>query len=138
MEDQGGVVAVDELDLIEGLFGAARTGKMQEVGQILHRRPWLVHARDAYDTTALREACLNGHREIVTYLLDKGANVNQQVEGISLLQDALRVDDMALFNLLLKRGADPHLDRYSCLDRAKAEGHSECIKLLEVSSQSTT
>ena len=206
MEQPGGVVG-GEPHLIEDLALAAIMGDIHEVRRLEEQHPGLVDARDHDGITAIRTACMATKHEIVAYLLDKGADINQQDEGFSLLQEVLWKNDMALFNLLLERGpsllmvdsggynillayssakrqvdavvalleleqvrgaintetasgatalsrandkghskivkllleagADPHLGNYSCLNMARAEGHSECVKLLEVSLQRT-
>ena len=200
MEQPGGV-GYGQSHLIGDLTFAAMMGNMQRVRQIVEQHPEIIDATDAHGDTALRKACRNGHREIMAYLLDKGANINQYNGVTSLFLEVLWKNDMAVLNVLLERdvnlggfnilafasangdvdavtamlklkqirntinarttsgatalliatwdcnteiiklllqaGADPHVSRNSCFDVSKAEGHSQCIRLLQVSSQQT-
>lgn len=56
--------------------------------------------------TALHKAAFFGHANVVTYLLEKGANVDiTDVDGDSALHDAARYGHVAVVEALLKAGA---------------------------------
>ena len=58
---------------------------------------------------ALCEAVAGSRPELVTYLLDNGANVNAHNEDMTALVSACAYDGAKLAKLLLTRGADPNL-----------------------------
>ena len=132
MQQPGGVGA-GELHLIGYLISAAFRGDLYEVRRLVEHRPGLVDARDRHGCTALRAACLRGYCEVVTYLLDQGADINEKVEGISLLYSALCCNSMAVFNLLLERGADPLMvddDGYNILTIVSSGGNVNAMATL--------
>ena len=106
MQAPGGV-GDGQARLIQELATAAFVGNMQKVRQMVEQHPWLLHARDARGDTVLVKACMNGSCETATYLLDKGADINQPEEVSRLLSKAVLGNHMAVFNLLLERGANP-------------------------------
>jgi len=60
-------------------------------------------------TTALMIAAASGHTEVMTLLLDAGANFRlQDRHGDTALMAAVRIGSLGAVNLLLKRGADPN------------------------------
>ena len=63
-------------------------------------------------TTALHEAARNGHYEIVTFLVDNGANVNQKTGRTSRLplQEAIVSGSSELITYLLSKDANPDLE----------------------------
>lgn len=61
----------------------------------------------------LRNACLDGHTELVKYLLSQGADVHAYNDAA--LQNAVYHRHSALVDLLLKAGADPAAQGNTCL-----------------------
>ena len=88
---QPGGVGDGEPHLIDDLAIAAAIGNIHEVMRMVEQR---------YE----EPVC---HCAIVTSLLDNGADINQQFIGFSLLQATIWKNEMALFDLLLEREADP-------------------------------
>jgi Ankyrin repeats (3 copies) len=65
---------------LSALINAVNQGELHRVRTILDETPELVHQRDDSGATALHSATLNGHREIVQLLLDRGAEINKRDE----------------------------------------------------------
>jgi ankyrin repeat protein len=59
------------------LCSAVTQGDINRVRQVLDGDRELVHQRDESGATALHYATLNGHREIVELLLERGAEINK-------------------------------------------------------------
>jgi hypothetical protein len=94
------------------IHGAADAGDTSRVRAILDAEPSLVHRRDRAGGTPLRRAVTAGAREVVSLLLERGADPNA-AEGAmaprgSALHAAARTGDLYLVELLLAHGADPN------------------------------
>ncbi|MBD5164387.1 MAG: ankyrin repeat domain-containing protein [Helicobacter sp.] len=85
-------------------------------------------------STALMNAAMNGHTEIVKELIDKEAGVNiQKVNGLTALMYAAASGHTEVVKDLLNNGADINLhdkDGRTALDYAKEERRKEIIELL--------
>ena len=57
-------------------FAAIKAGDLDTVTELLDGDPTLLDVRDKAGATPLHYAALNGHREIVRLLVNKGADVN--------------------------------------------------------------
>ncbi|XP_060053300.1 tonsoku-like protein isoform X3 [Erinaceus europaeus] len=90
------------------LHRACIEGQLGRV-QDLVRQGHPLNPRDHCGWTPLHEACNYGHLEIVHFLLDHGASVDdpggQGCEGITPLHDALNCGHFEVAELLIKRGA---------------------------------
>nr|XP_031546329.1 tonsoku-like protein isoform X2 [Vicugna pacos] len=90
------------------LHRACIEGKLGRV-QDLVRQGHPLNPRDYCGWTPLHEACNYGHLDIVRFLLDHGAAVDdpggQGCEGITPLHDALNCGHFEVAELLIKRGA---------------------------------
>lgn len=76
--------------------------------QLLHGEGKNIHGKDLKMTTALYRAVEADQTEIVTFLLDNGADINAS-NGFSkrtALMSAVATDNTAMLKLLLERGAD--------------------------------
>ena len=66
-----------------------------------------------YGATLLHRACAGGHTEIVQFLIENGAIVDQYTQGspkTNALCIAIRKGHEAVARLLLRKGADPNID----------------------------
>lgn len=61
---------------LTALTSVINRGDLNQVRTIRDANRELVHQRDEFGATALHYATLNGHREIVQLLLDRGAQIN--------------------------------------------------------------
>ena len=61
------------------VFDAARDGNLDEVKDFIEKNPGLINQGDSeYWRTPLHWAALNGRRDVVEYLISKGARINQK------------------------------------------------------------
>ena len=61
---------------IEDLVEAARLGKLEDIKAALDSSPELITDRDSEGATALHYAALAGHRDVVRFLVERGAKIN--------------------------------------------------------------
>ena len=133
MEEAGGGIGDGQPQLIKAVMYAAMAGNMQMVRQMVEQCPWLLHTRDDYGNTVLQTACIRGSCDMVGYLLDQGAGINLTEDRVPLLVHALCDDNMALFKVLLERGANPLLldsTGYNILVAASAKGKVDAVTAL--------
>lgn len=92
---------------------AIRARDSETVAAINKAHPWiLASGRDWTDSLWISAALKSGNAEVVCQLLDLGADINMLEKGkFSLLATAIGFDHDEVVELLLKRGADPNLDR---------------------------
>jgi len=102
------------------LFAAARAGDLEGVRRLLDSGV-AVDAVDRYDATALGMAAGAGHLEVVTHLLERGADPDHREKffNASPLDQALNGEHIDVAIALLGGGAD---DRESALEYAASEG----------------
>ena len=63
--------------------------------------------RNQWDNTALLLACNKGHMEIVTYLIEHGANVNMRnIHGWNPLITASSIGAIEIVKYLIEKGAN--------------------------------
>jgi ankyrin repeat protein len=63
---------------LDMLVEAAQHGDLERVKSLLDQDHQLARERDESGATALHNAALNGHRQIVELLVERGANVNSR------------------------------------------------------------
>jgi hypothetical protein len=93
----------------EALKDALREGNLGEVERLVEWDPRLLDARDDGSFPPLVFASAQGHTEVVRWLLDKGAAVNElySLGGSSALCHACHEGRVPVVRLLLAEGADP-------------------------------
>ena len=111
------------------LMFAALYGQLAEVKVLVDQKQVPVN-RPGW--TPLHYACTNGHVEIATFLLDKGAAVDARSPNETTpLMMAIRAGNIQLARLLLDRGADIRLRNqqgYSAIDAAELFNQEEIQK----------
>lgn len=92
------------------IIRAAKAGRVEAVRALLAAEPGLIHARDSDGSTPLHCAAWKGHAEVVTLLLDAGADVRAENAndhwGTTPLHAAAHANQAAIAELLIGRGAD--------------------------------
>ncbi|GFT78825.1 uncharacterized protein NPIL_531972 [Nephila pilipes] len=80
----------------------------------------------------LDRAIIIGHINIVKYLLEKGIEINSEVNGITALHVASGCDNCEAAKLLLSKGANPNLKSidFSPLHIASTLGHTQLVGIL--------
>ncbi|CAL1541800.1 unnamed protein product [Lymnaea stagnalis] len=78
---------------IQDMFYACKSGDLQRLQYLVEIKEVEIDVRDKWDSTPLYYACLCGHRDIVEYLLDKGAKCEANTfDGERCLYGALTDD----------------------------------------------
>jgi ankyrin repeat protein len=94
------------------ILRAAKTGDVAAVRSLIEADATLLDARDADGSTPLHCAAWKGHSEVVTALLDLGADVNARNRnghwGDTPLHAAAHGNNAPVARLLIARGADVH------------------------------
>ncbi|KAG8163991.1 hypothetical protein KVR01_005909 [Diaporthe batatas] len=107
-----------ELDALTVVIAAAN-GKLRLLRRFQHLVNWQSvlnveeNSRFPWCPTALQAATANGHQEVIDFLLEAGASVNETAANASLgsmfprtaLQAAVRNGDLGLTNRFIERGA---------------------------------
>ena len=92
------------------ILEAAKNGDMAEIKALLVTDRDLVRARDKDGSTPLHCAVWKGHPEVVSALIEAGADVNAHNEndhwGTSPLHAAAHANQAAIAQLLIDHGAD--------------------------------
>jgi ankyrin repeat protein len=93
--------------LIARFSDAVMYGDLDEVQTIISETPKIVNAGDEYGFTALHNAMAEEQKETISYIIEKGANVNaQNDDGIAPLHIACTIENA---KLLIEAGADINL-----------------------------
>jgi len=111
----------------ETFFKAAREGDLETVKSLVAAGV-PVDAKTKYGATALSYACDKGHRDVVLFLLERGADVNatDTFYKATPLGWALSNDHLDLAKILLKRGAS---GAGQALVVGAGKGDAELVKL---------
>jgi tetratricopeptide (TPR) repeat protein len=121
------------------LLDAAKKGDLAKVSQLLRPRCWGLAKGIGVDAeyegyTALRAASQYGHRELVAFLIEKGADVHaQDTIGATALSYAAKGGHKEIAALLITKGAmlqPPGVLLAYPLDFAATNGHREMVALL--------
>ena len=89
------------------LMFAARVGDLGSA-KLLVAAGANVNDADAWGVSATVLAAHAGHRELVEFLLEKGADPNSAAAGFTALHEAIMRRDEKMVTALLARGADPN------------------------------
>jgi ankyrin repeat protein len=118
------------------LWDAAAMGNLARVKELVTSKPAAVNAVAPDGFFALGLAAFFGHADIVAWLLDHGANVNQAAansQRVTALHAAVARGNVPLARMLLEHGADANVKQESGLaplHEAAANGNSELVRLL--------
>jgi len=103
---------------VSRLHQAAYLGVLENCKHLIESRMQKVDTLNARKETPLHYAVRNGQLGVAQYLLDKGAKINTQRDygacALHLAFVSYNTEDM--LQLLLHKGADPHLSSSSSLD----------------------
>ncbi|XP_058262430.1 poly [ADP-ribose] polymerase tankyrase-2-like isoform X2 [Hemibagrus wyckioides] len=133
---RSGSPALSEAAAGRELFEACRSGDLERVKKLLSAEN--VNSRDTAGrkSTPLHFAAGFGRRDVVSYLLQHGANVHARDDGgLISLHNACSFGHAEVVNLLLRHGADPNSRdnwNYTPLHEAAIKGKIDvCIVLLQ-------
>jgi uncharacterized protein len=117
------------------IWHAAAAGDLAEVKRLVRQEPGLLNAEYGDSgMTPLMLASEKGHLEVVRWLVDKGAALNeQQMFGGTALGMASYCGHPSVVKLLLDRGADPtltYIGGSTPLMGAASGAHLEIVRLL--------
>ena len=133
------VNTVTQLDGLTALHLASAYGKAK-AAQILLEKGANLEERNCLGYTALGSAVETQHAEIVSLLLEHGADARKEQQYGYPLQQAVKMGHLAIIHLLLKYGAAPEdggMIDDPVLSLAAARGNEEAMKLLLDSLKST-
>jgi len=117
---------LEEIEFEKSACHAAMTGNLERLQRILEKHPEQLNG--ACDATGgyspLIYAARAGHTDIVKYLIDKGASVNQRTSGMgsTALHRSAFAGNKEVVRILLLAGADPTIrdcDHMTALDKAE-------------------
>eukprot|EP00210_Caulerpa_lentillifera_P001155 g1112.t1 len=95
----------------EALLTAARDGNFNDVRRLINNEDVDINTVDKTGNSALHLSVLNGHSNITTFLLEKGAEVNlRNALGETALLLAARSGDNQTVSILLRFGADKRIE----------------------------
>jgi uncharacterized protein len=119
------------------LLLASCTGDLATVERLLEQDPGLLEVRDprqAWTPLLMASGCSGGHRDIVLFLLDRGAVIDAQSDiGFTPLLLACTCGNTSVVRLLIDRGADPTIAEARGvlpLHLASSTGNLENIRIL--------
>jgi ankyrin repeat protein len=106
-----------------------------EVVRVLLEGGASLESTDAFRSSALHHAALEGHLDVCLLLLDWGANVNPTDEwNETPLHDAVMMGNYWVAKLLVQRGADVRLkndDGLTVSDVARRKGYTALAEWLD-------
>src|SRR3990167_7146427 len=92
-----------------------------------------INDTDVYKPTALMEAAIGGHTDVVRLLLGRGAYIDANVNGRVVLIEAIQKGHIDIVRLLLDRSANVNEVNFigiTALMRAVDSGHTDTVRLL--------
>jgi ankyrin repeat protein len=118
------------------IWDAAKAGDVATMELLVGQNPRLLTARAPTQLyrTPLIFASMEGHVEVVRWLLDNGAAIDtRDYDGATALSFACREGGFSVVELLMERGADPTiatLGGWTPLVVASRQGHLEVVRFL--------
>ena len=118
------------------IFEAAAFGQLKTVAQALEQTPGLINAFAPDGFTALGLAAFFGRKEVVKYLLEKGANAalpSNNGMQVAPIHSAVAENSVPIAALLLDHGADVNATQMrgvTALHSAVHRNNLEMVKLL--------
>lgn len=117
----------------EDIFSFVREGNLNNIKKAVKDNPALINAVNSNGHSPLILACYIDQKEIVTFLLDNGANINYQMDMGSAVHAVAFKGNASILSLLIEKGADLDIvdnNRTSALHYAVLGAHVSCVKLL--------
>jgi hypothetical protein len=117
------------------IWGAADAGDLAEVQRLVGQNARLLNAKDRHSgSTPLTFASAKGHVEVVRWLVDQGAALDERHRcGYTALGLASSQGHTPVVRLLLERGADPAITIHGArtpLVQASLRGHVATVRCL--------
>ncbi|MCP4727683.1 MAG: hypothetical protein GY863_21770 [bacterium] len=116
------------------IHDAARAGDLEKVTSLLSGDSGLLEEKDSKGFTPLHIAITKDRREVVRYLIEKGADLNSKNNnGLRPLQTALDRGKNAIADLLIEKGADINIRGFrnqSLLHQASRSGNNRLVNSL--------
>ena len=115
------------------VFVAAMLGRRDDVERFIKSDPELIHARGVHEMPLLYFAAAGDQQDVVEWLLQRGADVNDGRGQNTALHAAVALDHPAMARWLLDRGADVHALDYenkTPLEVSIEQNRSEIAELL--------
>jgi uncharacterized protein len=133
-QDIARTIAAKKRDM--DIFELSALGNLDQVKKLIGSSPLLVNSFSPDGFTPLALAAYLGQKEVVEYLILKGANVNaiaKNATGFTALTGAIANNHTEISKLLVKRGADVN-HRYeggwSPLMEASQNGNADLVSFL--------
>jgi ankyrin repeat protein len=120
----------------QDVFEASALGDLETVRKLVGGDRGLVNAFAADGFYPLGLAAFFGHRAIVEFLLENGADVKtaaRNAQKVTALHGAVARRDVEIVKMLLEAGADPNARQergFAPLHDAAANGHAALVELL--------
>jgi ankyrin repeat protein len=134
---QPGIAAIfAECGGIIDIFDASAIGDLERVRALVEQFPESIDAYSPDGFYPLGLAAFFGHRDLVEYLLDAGANVNQQATNafqVAPIHAAVSNGNIEIVRMLLDRGADVNARQqkgFTALHGAAGASRKDLFELL--------
>ncbi|MBN2181047.1 MAG: ankyrin repeat domain-containing protein [Sedimentisphaerales bacterium] len=119
---------------VSSLYTAAYMGDLDKVKAFIDQGADIKQKKGMIEGTALHAAAAGGHKEVVEFLISRGADANiTNIAGKTALHIAAGAGHLEIVQILLKSGSDVNTkDRMgnTALDLALEAGHTEIVDQL--------